>query len=189
MRPGNAKSVYFTAHLFNYQKMPEVTLTTAERIIIANQFQILAQQDESSAEDYNRNADILRNGYVGLYGHVFGDISEEQPEQVTEETHRILSMFRWIDNNLPALTDEERAQLDLSALKFKGFDGNHDDHYHQTRFMVERLGLYDELNARDLNSHSQSTLPHYERMLAVYDTFVNKPDAFKLENFKRLQEA
>lgn len=169
--------------------MAEITLTTAERIILANQFQILANQDKSNAEDYNRSADILRNGYTGLYGHIFGDISEEQPESVTEETHNILSMFRWIDNNLPALTEEERAQLDLSALKFKGFDGNNDDHYHQTCFMVERLELYDELNAHALNSHSMSTLPHYHRMLAVYNDFVDKPDAFKLENFQRLQEA
>lgn len=152
--------------------MEVTTLTAAERLILVNQYRILAAVDDQDHEDYNNKAEIVERGYSGLYSRLFENISNEVDVETTRETHEILSMFRALSNGIAALTPDERSQItsdELASLKFKGFDGNHDDHYFQTEFMVEKLGLYAELKDKYRNSHSQSTLPRYQRQLAIFN--------------------
>jgi uncharacterized protein YfbU (UPF0304 family) len=153
--------------------MEVLSLSPVERLTLANQFKILALSGEAGTDtdpaDYNNKAEILLQGYTGLYHTIFEEVEDEEPASVTNEVHEIFSMFRTIDNSIAALSDGDREQLgDLKKLRFRGFDANNDDHYHQAKFMLERLDFYEEQQDAYLNSHDSSTLGDYMRQLAVF---------------------
>jgi uncharacterized protein YfbU (UPF0304 family) len=150
-------------------------LSPTERLILANQYKILAQTEAEGMDTstYENKAEILLRGYTGLYHMVFDSLSEEEPESVTDEVHDILSMFQTIEGATSSLSDEQKQQLNMSKLTFSGFDGNNDDHYHQTRFMINNLDYYEGLGY-DINSHTSSSLPRYRRQLAVFKTLTGE---------------
>ena len=167
--------------------LPNLTLT--ERVTLANQFYILSLIDKQNADDHENKAEILTSGYTGLYDRIFDSFSEADPASVTTEAIDIMEMFWVLKNNIEALKPEDRTQLNLPALTFDGFDGNHDPHYSQAKFIVKRLGLFEELKKHGMNSHSRSSLPKYRRMLSVYNRIINAPEGFTLENLKLIQAA
>lgn len=169
--------------------MEEPKLTHAERVILANQYRILSFVDKQNADTHETNSEILSRGYTGLYSSIFDGFSEEDPKSVTREVEDVLSMFWVLKNSLAQLHPTEKSQLNLAAFEFEGFDGNHDPHHAQARFIVKRLNLFEEVKSHGMNSHSQATLPKYRRMLAVYNQILNSPEGFTLEGFKRIQAA
>jgi len=138
-------------------------LSKAERQILVNQYRILSAVNEDS-EYYDLKANILEQGYTGRYSEVF-TIHEEIPEDICDETDEILNMYRRINNAITQLSSEEKDSLNLEKLKFEGFDGNNDPHYHYMTFMVENMDLWQEYNEVYLNSHSQFPLTKYRKML------------------------
>lgn len=159
-------------------------MTPAERQSLVNQFRILALLDEDNRASHEVNAQILEDGHAGLYSHVFAHLSDSSSAEVGAETHNILTMFRAIENGAAALPAHEREQLDMDELTFSGFDGNNDDHFSFATFIIEKMGLYQELRAADLNSHSSSSLPKYRGMLAVF----NARSAGRTLTFEQLQQ-
>ena len=141
-------------------------LTITERQILANQFRILSKLEDET-EYYEKKAEIVENGYTGQYGEVFNVDQEEMDYNYCTETHDILNMFRYISNTIPNLTEEEKASLNLNKLTFEGFDGNNDEHYHYTRFMIEKQGKWAEHKELYLNSHNSMTISNYRKMLLV----------------------
>ena len=143
------------------------SLSVTERLSLSNQFRILAGLNDNDAH-YLVKAQILENGYSGLYGDVFQSIDEESTPDLTKEVHNILTMYRNINLAIARLTPEEAAELDLDRIRFKGFDGNHDSQYHLMVFMIEEMNLYAELRGTQLNSHGSSSLDTYRNMVNVY---------------------
>jgi uncharacterized protein len=164
-------------------------LSRAERLILANQYRILALVDEQNASSNENNAEILLNGYTGLYHNLFDSLSDEVPESVTEEIHNILSMFRTLENSIASLPAGEKQQLHLTRLGFEGFDGNNDDHYHIAKFMVEKQELYDEYEKHSMNSHSSASLPRYRRQLAVFNRVHQSMQNLTLADLKQVEAA
>jgi uncharacterized protein YfbU (UPF0304 family) len=145
----------------------EIKLSQTERLILANQYKILAKVEPENSGQFNYLKEILERGYEGLYYYLFEGIdSEGISKSVTDETHEILTMYRRIK---PSIENSENPDID--QIKFKGFDGNHQSHYHIMKFMVEDLGLYSEYKDSYYNSHSQIPLTKYRDMLQVYKTF------------------
>ena len=163
--------------------MKVAELTPAERLILSNQYRILATIDKEDSKDYGNKAQIVENGYSGLYYKLFEHISEEVDAKVTEQTSDILAMFRIINWSIDSLSKEEKTQLDKSNLVFEGFDGNHDAHYSQAIFMIENLNVFQE---SDLNSHSQFTLPRYLKQLKVYNELYDAGKPLKLEALQEI---
>lgn len=62
---------------------PMITLTLAERLMLANQYEILAKltDDETKQTLYERNVQILRSGWARLYSEMFHSM---EPEFVSE---------------------------------------------------------------------------------------------------------
>jgi uncharacterized protein YfbU (UPF0304 family) len=144
-------------------------LTELERLMLMNQYRILASLDESNSYQHTQYADILQRGHVGLYGDMFDSLSEGSSEEDLNEVDDILTMFNFIDNALEALAPEQRQQLDLKKLSFSGFDGNHDKHYSIARFLIEKMDRFQEYAGQQLNSHTSSSLPKYRKMLSVFN--------------------
>jgi uncharacterized protein YfbU (UPF0304 family) len=150
-------------------------MTTENRLLLVNQYRILAILDKDNASSHQINADILEEGHIGLYSSITDSLSNGSTAEVGEEVHQILTMFRVIDNSLASLDAGERQQLDSKSLEFEGFDANEPEgHYSFARFIMSRLGLYQEHNPLDLNSHSGLSLPGYRAMLRIYKSFSNR---------------
>jgi uncharacterized protein YfbU (UPF0304 family) len=146
-------------------------MTHQERQSLVNQYRILALLDKDNRSEYERNAQILEDGHAFLYREVFGNLSESSSEEVGEEVHQILTMFRVIDSSIKRLAPEEQEQFNVPALTFGGFDGNEPGHHSFARFIMEKMGLYQEHSYDDINSHSRASLPHYRGMLAAYKSY------------------
>lgn len=142
-------------------------LTKTERLILANQNKILSFLDIDNSENHLYKAEIAEKGYEGLYDSLFGNIHEGIGEDICNETHEILTMYRVINNCIADLKDEQKKTMDLKKISFVGFDANNDSHYFFMKFLVEKSNLYDEYKAVP-NSHSIASLPKYKKMLAQY---------------------
>jgi len=140
-----------------------------ERQILTNQFKILAFLDSDNKESHLHNASITEQGISGLYSEVLPGYDGISPE-VCQETHQILTMFRAIENGVALLDPDEKKELNLKKLEFRGFDANNDDHYYFTQFLVDESNRYMELKGKYLNSHNSATIRNYRKMLTVYDS-------------------
>ncbi len=101
-------------------------LSLVERMLMAQNFEILAKLNPEDAESYQWRADVLQNGYEPLYPWLFewfakdsDVISEEQGEYVYE----IPRMYDAIVWSLKQQKIELPESLAYRA-KFPGFDGN-----------------------------------------------------------------
>jgi uncharacterized protein YfbU (UPF0304 family) len=133
----------------------------------------------------------LRWKYSGLFNNEGDD-----PPHVTE-TADILTMYRALDQSYDKLSASDKKKLEKEAdynfsyIKFQGFDGNNDPHYSVVSFFVEHLDRFDELKGgrQHLNSHTQSTLPKYRKMLAVYKTLGYPRDGYSLDQLLQILRA
>jgi uncharacterized protein YfbU (UPF0304 family) len=110
-------------------------------------------------------------------------------ETVTTETQDILDMFFGIQFALKELPTADVATLNLDRLTFQGLDATRDAaHYDQAKFIVERLGLFQELKKVRLDSPSQTNLMWYRRMLPLYKAGLAAPTGLNLELLEQLQQ-
>lgn len=124
---------------------------------------------------YDNDGWALRRKYSGLFG------SEPPPEEVVKETGDILWMWGIIEHSIKRLTGDDAAEAaGWHWSTFSGFDGNNDPHHGVARTMIEDLGEFQDFKGRGLNSHTQSTLPRYQRMYAKFDGYVNAGQASPL---------
>ena len=100
-----------------------------------------------------------------------GNEEETHPEaDLVEETGDILSMWDIIETSIENHGDAVPEELrDNIRAKFRGFDGNNDRHYHIAHTIIYDLGAYERFKDRNLNSHSQATLPSYRAMLPRFN--------------------
>lgn len=102
--------------------------------------------------------------------------SEFKNPPAVEETCDILTMYRNITHSFESLSPAEQQEVKKKTnpfdgyVKFQGFDGNHDEHFGITSYLVNSLGRFDELKPGTLNSHSSGTLDTYRRILKKYKT-------------------
>ena len=143
--------------------MADVTLTFAERLLLANQFKILEALDPKSASEYSQSREIVEAGYQYLYETINPSISTvDMPVEASQEVGEILDMFRALEHSSKEIgkTTEE---LEVC---FEGFDANNDDHhYHFAKFTRRKLMNWVELLRYPDNSHTQSSLPRYRSMV------------------------
>lgn len=116
----------------------------------------------------NNEGWALRRKYYGLFD------SEPRSDDVVKETADILWMFQIIESSIERLTGAEADEAKGWHYKqWRGFDGNHDPHFSVAGTMIRDLGEFKGLrNAGDINSHSQSSLPHYREMYEKFSGYV-----------------
>lgn len=105
--------------------METITLSLPERLILANQFQILAARNPAEAEDYKKLITIAERGFSEQYGRLFEGFDRvgltlEQCEYVGQ----VLDTFWCIQDSYDGLAD--KAGLEPADVVFPGFDGNNE---------------------------------------------------------------
>lgn len=154
-------------------------LTKIERAMLNNQYSILAILDNNNSSEYLKKAEIVANGYKGLYTELFDNISDGISEAICYETNKILTMYRVINNFISNLTQEQLENIKLDHVKFDGFDANEGNHYVIMKYLVDVANLYQEHQNTSFNSHSLASLRRYQQILPIYER-VMKENNYKL---------
>ena len=146
-------------------------LTQFERLVLANQYQMLAKVDPQNAKYHERRQAIVEQGYEVLYeSEVFKGIDKDVvPMERGREVYDVLDMYRAITFAAEKLPKDSPLR-ESYYLKFQGFDGNEETgSFAFAQILHEDMGLYKELAGQGddgVNSHSPM-MPTYRRMLAV----------------------
>lgn len=146
-------------------------LTKKERLMLYNQYEILKLLNPNEKEYYERDQEILINGFKYNYDSLVDSFMDETPEEVSQFVIDVLQMYRVLNNSYDVLNDDEKAQIDLYDISFKGFDGNDEiDYYVYAKFYIEKLDNFGELKESEyyaINSHS-NMLKKYSRMVSLW---------------------
>lgn len=151
-----------------------MTMTKNERLLLINQYEILAVIKPDEAHHYMQLSKILTEGYEIFYDTIDEWIDEGMSESESRFVLDVLDLYRVIEDFKLKSQSAEIAAHSLSY--FRGFDGNNEGSYLSfTRFLIEDQGKFSEQrqyfpkNDR-LNSH-MTMVDNYRRMLHVWSGY------------------
>lgn len=147
----------------------KIELTPVERLILANQYRILAKLYPSDTDEYEQSAEVLEHGYALEYSEIFQGIDSEVDAAICKEVLLILDLHRALHQGFEASTDQ--IEVSRSDIAFKGFDGNNEtEQLSFANYFITRKDRYVELQTtEDFNSHWE-TLPRYRAMVREWQT-------------------
>jgi uncharacterized protein YfbU (UPF0304 family) len=151
-------------------------LTIKDRVILANQYQILASLDESESQYYLEKVKILTNGYSFLYDSLKINFCEEMTYDEGKFVLDILALYELIED-VKRKTQYEKI-INHPYGYFNGFCGNYETAYmafcqflvnDQNKFKVQKK--YFSKND-GMNSHVPM-IEKYKKMINVYSSISN----------------
>lgn len=157
-------------------------LLKKDRLLLINQYKILAALDKSEESHYLELIEILERGYSIFYSMIDEWVSEDMPEEEGRFVLEVLDLYR-------AIEDVKRSSKDIRIVShthgvFPGFDGNNESEYLGfCRFIIEKQGKFQEqtqyLQKNDgMNSH-MPMVEKYRRMLEEKRA-ISSPDSWRL---------
>ena len=163
-------------------------LTKKERLILYNQYEILKKLDPDGEENYKIDQEILINWFKANYDDLASGFMDETSVEVSEFVIDVLQMYRTLNNSYRELNEEEKNEINLYDISFKGFDGNEEiDYYMYANFYLEDLGRFDELKESEhfsIDSH-RNMVNRYRRMLSLWEEVrTSKYDLLTLRNIQ-----
>lgn len=168
-------------------------LTKKDRLMLYNQYEILkllSSDDEHLVNQYEINQEILLNGYKSHYNDLIEWILDDTSEEVSRFVIDVLNMYRNLYMSYASLPIEDKKQLSIDDIKYKGFDGNNEvEYYSYARFLLETYDLYYEIyNNGDYTSNSHhSIIPRYTNMLSrLHGLDVDINTDLSLEQIKKI---
>lgn len=145
-------------------------LTKKDRLVLINQYRILAALNKDDESHYKELIEVLERGYSIFYSLVDEWVSEDMPEAEGKFVLNILDLYRAIEDLKRSTKDERLLKNPYSH--FSGFDGNNEtQHMGFCRFLIEKQGKFQEqkpylLKTDNMNSH-MPMIGKYKRMLQV----------------------
>ncbi|WP_410499714.1 YfbU family protein [Chitinibacter sp. S2-10] len=154
-------------------------LTDAERLILSNQYTILAKLsgDKHEAAEYEKLAEHLNKGHSFFYAdYLSNQLSPVVENYVQQFVIDVLSMYRAMQRVAEDTTLDKSI---LDDLRFPGFDGNNEPEYLGFAMALHSEGRFEQefafgRTAPYFNSHSQS-IELYDRMLDKWREFGKEP--------------
>lgn len=169
-----------------------MNITETERLILANQYKILAElsskKDDGSKELYNQLFEVFNNGYTSEFDNVQNtgdyfvydkDILDNQGQI---EVHDLISMYQYLLNSYQSAKE---VYPDLPEIRFIGYDLNSAYEAKKLSFMnyifdtLERYpDVKDAFDKRsERNSHGHTHI--HDDMLAKYVEVKDNDDFYK----------
>lgn len=145
-------------------------LSKKDRVLLINQYKLLAALYKEEEAHYRELIGILENGYEIFYSMIDEWISGDMPTDEGKFVLNILDLYRAIDDLKRSSKSQELANHPYSF--FHGFDGNNETEYMGfCRFLIDEQGKFQEQKQYFLkNDHLNSHIPmidKYKRMLEV----------------------
>lgn len=169
-------------------------MTQAERLILANQFELLSMRENNyiSKETAKKYSKILLEGYELLYDDIFSGMDHTVSREKCRFVLDVLNMYRIISNSyINLLKNNTNLSLTEEDIAFKGFDGNGEGEYNFAKFFIEdydRFGDLVENKYMELNSHSSSSISRYEKELENYNKIIDDKKEKNKMNYLDLTE-
>jgi uncharacterized protein YfbU (UPF0304 family) len=139
-------------------------LTDTERLILANQYEILGtlKKDDSLL----KLSQSLKLGHSWLYSqsyamYVNSDFSKENSDLVLD----ILGLYEAIQVSYENLPENEKSKISETSIIFPGFDGNN-----ESEFRLFADALYEDDRYTSVKSRSNSHMPS----IGMYQTMIEK---------------
>ena len=160
--------------------MAKLTLTQAERLLLAHQLRIL--QHLNPEEDRSVQLEIVEHGYEDLYDDLTNELFGPPEPTVAPEVNDIFAMFRSLHDSIATL--EDKSGIDMERAKFKGYDANNEPQYHAfAEFVLKKRNKFSESrNTEDCDSTLSEILPTYRRMLSIWRGFGKRDVEFLTRN-------
>ncbi|NCA65941.1 hypothetical protein C6A78_27490 [Bacillus cereus] len=164
------------------------TLSKRERLILANQYDILSRLAEGEYEkkEFENLRDIFTSGYTKYYSLATEHFDDEVSQDECKFTVDVLSLYRDLYYSREH-SDEAKAAIDEKDVLFKGFDLNHgieSKYYSFSKFLVEQLGRYREIKElmeagkiESYNSHgSGPSMRKLSAMISKWNEIKNRDE-------------
>jgi uncharacterized protein len=141
-----------------------------DRVLLINQYRILAALYPDEASGYLELVEILQSGYEIFYTQIHEWVSEDMSTEECKLVLDILSIYRIVEDYKRSNPSDDISKHMYSF--FRGFDGNNETEYMGfARFLINEQGKFSEqqpyLAKNDtLNSHAP--------MINKYRNMVNK---------------
>jgi uncharacterized protein YfbU (UPF0304 family) len=167
-------------------------LSRVERLILSNQYSILAALYPNEAKSYTEMREIVESGYEFHYSEIAQHILDNDDvmsEDECLEVLDILTMFSAIKRSFNSLEDKPSVQE--HDIRFRGFDGNNETKYmlYAQFFCDSQGGRFEDLDRGDnFNSHLPS-LDMYRRQLVEWNRSKDKHKLTKEEIERIVAEA
>lgn len=144
-------------------------LTPAERLLLINQYRILAELRPSDATRHLAVVEVLQRGYEGLYPAVFSDLAD--PPMSPGECKPVietLEMFRVLSESYRRLGPD--VEIDPRAVTFAGFDAVEEPRQHHLASLLMRTEeRFQSLGRQQqLDGLAPPRLETYRRMLSRF---------------------
>jgi uncharacterized protein YfbU (UPF0304 family) len=142
----------------------KIKLTEAERLILANQYEILSKLDDGD-ESLARLAANLRDGHEWIYEDKL-QLSPVLDEGSVQHVLTILGIYSPLRQSYEELSD--KSGINEHALTFPGFDGNNEGELlHFSRALAANGNYSETIGEQARNSHHPTT-DLYNRMIAKW---------------------
>jgi uncharacterized protein len=152
-------------------------LTDGEKLILSMLAEIHSKLEIKNGVDPRLVSQAIQTGNLWAlkwqYSGIFG--AEECPDHIVKEVRDFLDMWSFLEEGWKKLSPEDRAQVAKTyggaetVLRFPGFDGNNESQYHSVADMlINKMGRFESLAGRDLNSHFPS-VDTYKRMYKAFE--------------------
>lgn len=137
-----------------------MSFTDTERVILANQYEILGKLSKSNEKAYLDLAENLRDGHEWIYDEKIS-VSPIFDKEKSDFVVSILELYEIIQDSFDALSD--KGSLTPNLVKFPGFDGNNESDYMRFFSALVNNQQFAHVKA-DKNSHMQK-ISTYKAML------------------------
>lgn len=148
-------------------------LTKKDRIILINQYKILAALNPNEASRYEELVEILENGFEVFYSLIDEWIADEMSAGDGEFVLEILDFYRLVEDY--KYKNPEDTDITSHAFStFKGFDGNHEtEQMFFVRFLLTTQGRFTEqeqykMKTDNFNSY-MPMIDHYKRIVQKWN--------------------
>lgn len=168
-----------------------ITLSKAQRLILANQYTIMMLLDKKNAKDYESSREAVTSGYAAAMENLFGWIFDGLPEAGCSLVIRSMSMYEALQRSYKELGKQKAtaAGINESQVSYPGFDGNNETTYMAyARYVRGYEGRFDYLDTEDdCNSH-RPMVARYRAMLPLWNDEMEGSYGLTADQMKRLLE-
>ena len=141
-------------------------LTKIERLMLSNQFRILAKLYPDEAKAFENYRKVVEEGFTLDYSRLSKHIEEEVPESTCEYVLDVLELFSDLKFAYKDLKD--KSGIEEHSISFRGFDGNNETvMMSYAIYYVKDLGKFSGFESIDFNSHMPTT-GIYSQMLDAW---------------------
>ena len=155
-------------------------LDIKERLTLSYQLKILEKLYPEDKEYYAKHRKAIEDGYELHYDWITEHLSEGLTSEECTFVLDVLDMYAAFHFSFKQL--KSPTKLTEKAVKFPGFDGNHETMYMAyTKYFIEDLDRFNEIRESTngyYNSHSQM-IPKYRKMLDKWKEY-KQPYTYEL---------